>query len=244
MRREENNSTRVDCSHSISTHFPETSVASCRSKIRKMSRRRSFLSLPRRPLEIDRAIRRFRAFLCKTREGRAFLAKRNSTGKKVERARCIMYSRDFPARRLCRSSPVSFLVILVRQERKDDRLKTHAFWPYREVCVPRCRNGTSKNRVMRMSGETERKREGGGEKRREGGKKASERRSYVTIQNALILNSPWIGPVASRADPYDLNARFPGARFHTLHAHYCFSRFLPPLRVSGEWIIFPWKPSK
>ena len=60
-----------------------------------MSRRRSFLS---RPLEIDRAIRRFQAFLCKTRGGRAdFLAKRNSAGKKVERARCIMYSREnFP----------------------------------------------------------------------------------------------------------------------------------------------------
>lgn len=32
---------------------------------------------------------------------------------------------------------------------------------------------------------------------RGGGGKADERCSYVTIKNALILNSPWIGPVAS-----------------------------------------------
>lgn len=50
-------------------------------------------------LEIDRAIRRFRTFLCETRGGRAdFLAKRNSAGKKVERARCNVFTR-FSARR-------------------------------------------------------------------------------------------------------------------------------------------------
>lgn len=64
---------------------------------------------------------------------------------------------------------------------------------------------TTDTRRVKTAIRTERKREREQETKREkegrrgGGEggKADERCSYVTIKNALILNSPWIGPVAS-----------------------------------------------
>lgn len=90
---------------SLKLHIEENIIqerytASYKSKICKTPRQMiGTMELSLDTLEIDRAILRFRTFLYETRGGRAdFLAKRNSAGKKVERARCNVFTR-FSARR-------------------------------------------------------------------------------------------------------------------------------------------------